>query len=87
MFIDISRYLFSAIVSCYTIHKVKKFPALKLTDNEMLFAILILMILVTSASVWYSQGRIACTALFMLTAVCIATVLILDIDTPLHLAF
>jgi hypothetical protein len=51
----------------------------------MLFAILILMILVTLASIWY--GHATGVILFMLTAICITTVLVVDIDTPLHLAF
>jgi hypothetical protein len=51
----------------------------------MLFAILILMILLTSASIWY--GRATSVALFVLTALCIATVLVADINMPLHLAF
>jgi hypothetical protein len=58
-------------------------PTIK--DKEMLFAILIFMILVASASIWY--GHVTSVILFMLTAVCIATVLVVDIDTPLHLAF
>ncbi|RXZ38802.1 hypothetical protein D9O50_04700 [Oxalobacteraceae bacterium CAVE-383] len=54
-------------------------------DNEMLFAILILMILATAASVWY--GNAQCTVWFVVALLCIATVLISDIDTPLHLSF
>jgi hypothetical protein len=51
----------------------------------MLFAILILMILVTSASIWYGHATFA--SLFVVTTICIATVLVLDINTPLRLTF
>ena len=54
-------------------------------DNEMLFALLILMILITSASMWH--GNALTTLLFMATAICTLTVLVADIDTPLRLAF
>lgn len=51
----------------------------------MLFALLILMVLATSASIWY--GKTPTTALFMATAIGTLMVLIADIDTPLRLAF
>jgi hypothetical protein len=51
----------------------------------MLFAILILMILAALAGIWY--GHPMSTAWFVLTVLCIATTLVVDIDAPLHLAF
>lgn len=51
----------------------------------MLFAILILMVLITSASIRYRKAPTI--ILFMATIVCTLTVLIVDIDAPLRLAF
>jgi hypothetical protein len=54
-------------------------------DKDMLFAILILMVLITSASIRYWKAPTI--ILFMATIVCTLTVLIVDIDAPLRLAF
>jgi hypothetical protein len=51
----------------------------------MLFALLTLMVLITSASVRY--GKASTIVLFMVTGICTLMVLIADIDTPLRLAF
>ena len=51
----------------------------------MFFALLILVILATSVSIWY--GRRIYAALFVLATISAALILALDIDTPLHLAF
>jgi hypothetical protein len=51
----------------------------------MIFALVILVILATLVSIWY--GRTMYAALFMLALIGSAIVLVLDIDTPLHLAF
>jgi hypothetical protein len=51
----------------------------------MIFALLIVMVLVTLASIWYGHATYA--ALSTLTTIGVALVLVLDIDTPLLLSF
>jgi hypothetical protein len=57
----------------------------KIRELKMIFAVLILLVCAALMALW--RGSVMAMALFLLTTMGLGAVFLIEIDTPLHLAF